>query len=115
MYVDVLYHWSPRERYDRILRMGLLPRQDPACSSIHEDDPEWRQPAVCLSSAPSTAWVLSGNIYGEPGQTWDLWQIRVASTDAVHTVPSFGPLIEEFRIANRIPKSRCWWVAERTF
>lgn len=114
MYVDALYHWSPRERRKRITRHGLLPRRALTCSSGSDDEPEWRQPAVCLSSAPSTAWGLSGGIFGQPGQVWDLWQIRLHPDDAVHTVPTWGALIQEFRVANRIPKSRCWWVAERT-
>lgn len=114
MEIGPLYHWSPRARRKSILRHGLLPRQRKTCTSTDEDEPEWRQPAVCLSSAPSTAWGLSAGIFGEPGQTWDLWQIRLDQTDAVHTVPCWGFLISEFRVANRIPKSRCWWVAERT-
>lgn len=113
MQVGPLFHWSPRERRPGILRRGLLPQQRPTCTR-NELDSGFRQQAVCLSSDPRTAWSLSGAIFAKAGQTWDLWSVRLAPDDALHTVPSWGDRINEFRVANRIPKSRLWWVAERT-
>lgn len=116
MYVDVLYHWSPRDCRSRIVRRGLVPRQKSSrCVADPDEVDDFRQPLVCLSSDPKTAWSLSGSVFGKPGQTWDLWQVKVDKTDDLRTLPTYGGNhIGEFRIANRIPKSRLWWVGERT-
>jgi hypothetical protein len=115
MYVDVLFHWSPRECKPRILRRGLLPGRKPSRCFSDPDDDGFRRPMVCLSSDPKTAWGLSGDVFGARGQVWDLWQVRVSDDDNLHTMPTYGGgHIAEFRISNRIPKSRLWWVAERT-
>lgn len=113
MQVGPIFHWSPRDRRPGILRRGLLPLQRATCTSDPDAD-EFRQPMVCLSSSPHTAWRYSGGIFGRTGQTWDLWQVRLVDDDALHTVPCWGSRVDEFRVANRIPKSRLWWVGERT-
>lgn len=53
-------------------------------------------------------------MFGEPGETWDLWQVRLADEDEVHILPEWGRWLREVRVANRIPKRRLWWVGERT-
>jgi hypothetical protein len=114
MQVGPLFHWSPRDCRARITRRGLVPGQKPSRCYGEPDDDGFRQPMVCLSSDPSMAWQLSGRIFAVAGQVWDLWQVQLSPSDAIHTVPSWGGRIHEFRVANRIPQSRLWWVAERT-
>jgi hypothetical protein len=110
--LPVLYHWSPRPRRKQILRYGLRPLQRSTCT-FSEDD-EFRQPMVCTTTSAAEAWSLSAGIFGKPGQTWDLWEVYVAQADEVHIQPYWGNRIIEVRVANRIPKSRLWWVGDRT-
>lgn len=105
--VPALFHWSPRDRKAGIIRRGLVPAMAPCLSSERQD-------LVCLSPTPSCAWSLSGAIRAEKGEPWDLWQVRLADTDEVHVLPFWGGVLREVRVANRIPKSRVWWVGERT-
>lgn len=104
-----LYHWSPAERRAQIIRRGLATGRS---SVTHSDD--FRAPYVCLSPSPLRAWVLSGDIVGAVGQTWDLWQVRLDDSDDVRLRPDWGPEIMEIRVHNRIPRGRVWRVAERT-
>lgn len=123
MLLPPLYHWSPRDRRLSIQKYGLMPGKKSTCiSGLPEDEEDeltvasrnWRAPYVCLSTSPRMAWSLSGDIFGEPQQLWDLWEVRLESSDEVHIRPTFGPRIEEIRIHNRIHKRRVWWTAERT-
>lgn len=107
MILPALYHWSPREKRKGIQRRGLLPR----CPTAGRHDDSFL--AVCLSASPSCAWSLSGQITGEPGQLWDLWMVRLTDADEVHVLPGWGPVVQEIRVGNPIPKSRLWWVGER--
>lgn len=121
MLLSPLYHWSPRDRRKSIWRLGLMPGKKPTCMTGESGDEEldkamreWRAPYVCLGTSPSIAWGLSGDIFGEPLQLWDLWQVQLEANDEVHVNPIFGRHVTEVRVHNRIYKSRVWWVAERT-
>jgi hypothetical protein len=74
----------------------------------------WRAPYVCLSPTPSIAWQLCGQVVGQVGQTWDLWMVQLAAVDNVHVLPMWGTEVQEVRVHGRVPKSRVWWVGERT-
>lgn len=137
-----LFHWSPRERRRGIERFGLRPGMRPHCSNgplmlddklwVHDKD--WRAPYICLGPDPWKAAVYSWMVHGEPGQTWDLWQIwldasvdvidwrRREDVDIIHVERIDGQLVEsrhtvkrlvEVRIATRIPKSRVEWLGSR--
>jgi hypothetical protein len=114
MLLPALYHWSPRERLGNILRRGLLPGRRPHRLDYGGDDDNFRQPGVCLGPTPSFAWGYSAAIFGEPGTDWDLWQVSVVPGDEVRVQPTYMAVLGEARVHNRIPKSRIWWVGERT-
>lgn len=78
-----------------------------------EYDEEASNLAVCLGTSPSHAWSLSGGIWADRESEWDLWQVSLDANDEVHPLPFFGNRLEEVRVANRIPKSRVWYVATR--
>lgn len=122
--LPVLYHWSPRARRAGIVRRGLRPTcpTAPRYSAaiipgtangrwLEGDDHSVRM--VCLGTSPSHAWSLSGAIMAEHGELWDLWQVTLDDEDEVHPLPFYGYRLDEIRVANRIPKRRVWWVAER--
>lgn len=121
-----LYHWSPRGRLGGIRRLGLVPGRrnitgpalhgvDKDGQTIRDDDgsAEFRQPGVCLSPSPGTAWNYSHGCWRTSG-TFDLWQVELTETDEVHILPMWGGRIVEVRVHNRIKKSRLVWVGERT-
>lgn len=105
--LPVFYHWSPTENRPRINRYGLRP----TCPTAGRFDDTFK--AVCLGTSPSHAWSLSGAVFAERGQSWDLWQVTLDVDDEVHPLPFTGYRLEEVRVANRIPKSRVWYVATR--
>lgn len=107
-----LFHWSPRERLKSITRKGLLPSQRQASAMVLGDD-DFRQPMICFGTTPATAWNYSNGVWKREG-VWDLWEVYLLDSDAVHPLPHFGSRIVEVRVANRIPKSRLIWVGERT-
>lgn len=119
-----LYHWAPSERRAGIIRRGLLPRTPtgvtigPTFARTNRGprpyDPDGTTVAVCLGTSPSHAWSLSGALCAERGAVWDLWQVTLDDGDEVHPLPFWGYRLDEVRVANRIPKRRVWWVAERT-
>lgn len=129
-----LYHWSPAENRQRISRRGLKPTCPtsspvgvplmgpapeprmgrPLRGQAREVDDEASVLAVCLGTSPSHAWSLSGALWAERGDVWDLWQVVLDEGDAVHPLPFYGHRLDEFRVANRIPKSRIWLVGQRT-
>ncbi len=114
-----LYHWSPTEARDRITRRGLRP----SCHTVdHRPYPNWHEgvweigatfKAVCLGTSPSHAWSLSGAVMADRAESWDLWQVTLDDGDEVHPMPFDGYRLSEFRVANPIPKSRCWLVGTR--
>lgn len=121
-----MYHWSPIAARAGIIRHGLKPRTYTAISShpfprgtkaghLLTDVVDETIRTVCLSATASTAWRYSGGINGQRGSVWDLWEVRLSSDDdEIHVEPMRGYVLDEVRVANRIPKSRVWHVATRT-
>lgn len=105
-----LYHWAPTARRTTILQQGLVLYSDP----VTHAGPE-AYPYLCMSPRPSRAWGLSGDMewVGEV-ESWDLWEVRLASGDEVHVRPFFGDEIEEIKVRNSIPADRVWYVATRS-
>lgn len=100
-----LYHWSPRERRNSILKHGLVPNK-------LSKDKEWRPPYICFSKTPSLAWSLSGmmsDIYGE----WDLWMIwsSLVEYKTLNYLNSHHTI--EYRIFHRVYKKDVWYVGSR--
>lgn len=118
MILPPLFHWSPADRRKQIIRYGLRPGCRPTIGTIStvggSDESGDGRHMLCLSSSPSAAWGLSGDMrWARDIAAWDLWQINLTDTDEVHILPSWGPVVTEVRVANRIPKSRIWWIARR--
>ena len=122
--IPSLYHWSPADRRERIAKRGLRPSTPTLIERFAEegDGPWMLRPsrgvdtvkAVCLGTTPSHAWSLCGAIWGEQGETWDLWQVELDSSDLVKPMDGHGNTFEELRVLNAIPKSRVWHVGSRT-
>ena len=123
--VPDLYHWSPEKYRRSIVRSGLRPTSltavyerpvKPGERLGHwvEDLSEESLLAVCFGTSPSTAWAYSGALSSERGETWDLWQIELKPQDEVHFRSAWGNKLDEVRIANPIPRGRCWFVGSRT-
>lgn len=105
-----LYHWSPVERRKQILRFGLKPHSKSRCG-------QWKPPYVCFSDSPSLAWGLSACFSDGPGE-WDLWMMWSNSPTGYETLttghnPSGKPT--EYRVYERVPKSKLWHVGVRTY
>lgn len=112
MILPPLYHWSPADRRKQIDRYGLRPGCSPTIGTITTVTDSRHM--LCFSSSPSAAWGLSGGMrWARDVTAWDLWQINLIETDEVHVMPTFGRIVSEVRVANRIPKSRLWFVARR--
>lgn len=79
---------------------------------VDDTDGEFFQPMVCFSPDPATAWNYSHGCWKSTG-AFDLWQVAIEPTDAVHVQTMWGARIAEVRIANRIPKKRLNWIGER--
>ncbi|MCU1488289.1 MAG: hypothetical protein JWN67_5035 [Actinomycetia bacterium] len=120
-----LFHWSRSSSRASIIRRGLRPttmtavwvrpdRPVPVPRHAVVDVEAESLLAVCLGTSPSTAWNLSGRISAEKGEAWDLWEVQLGPDDEVHFRPVYGDDLDEVRVVNRIPKSRCWLVAQRT-
>lgn len=108
MNLGPLYHWSPAERYESILRGGLVAGSPATVASSS-------LPKVCLSSNPQDAWRLSGAMdWVSEIDTWDLWQVRLADTDAVFVRAEWGPHIHEIQVGNSIPPDRIWHAGRRS-
>lgn len=109
MLMPALFHWSPEDRRESILREGLKPYSPPPPPSEHL----W--PYICLGTTPSNSWSISGGIALQTEiEEWDLWQVRLAEGDEVHYRADFGPQLVEVRVRGAIPADRVWWVARRT-
>lgn len=120
-----LYHWSRAAARPAITKRGLKPTCETAVwvrpyrpgvvvGHHRADLPEDTILTVCLGTSPLTAWALSGALSGERGEEWDLWEVEISADDEVHYRPHIGTLLDEVRVANRIPKSRVWRVGSRT-
>lgn len=118
-----LYHWSPVDRRDSIVKRGLRPSTPTLTETFEEEGigPRKLRPsngfvtakAVCLGTTPSGAWSLCGAIWGQRGETWDLWQVSLDADDTVKVLEFEGFRLVELRVLNRIPKSRVWHVGTR--
>lgn len=109
MNVGTVYHWSPIERRDEILRDGLKLLSEPVVHSGEESFPY-----LCFSPDPLRAWRLSGDMgWTSEYEEWDLWLVSLVDGDEIHIQPEWGPEITEIRCRNSIPASRIHWVALR--
>lgn len=106
--LEGLYHWSPLDRRELILKEGLVLFSEPTIAS-------GTQPYISVSPTPSAAWGLSGNMgWANEIEDWDLWMVRLSANDEVRIRPNFGPVIEEVQLYNTIPPDRLWWVGSRS-
>lgn len=109
VHLGTLYHWSPKENRESILKRGLEIMSHPTCHGQKFN-------YLCFGTSPSAAWGLSGDFYDiEEFETWDLWQVQLGKDDSVHMVPTWGPFAQEIRTHNSIPPDRVWWVGERAY
>lgn len=112
MILTPVYHWSPRDRLKGIRRHGLLPGKPPTVGTVSAVHDEVQ--VICCSPDPLLAWRLSGDCsWAREVPVWDLWQVELRESDRVYIRSEFGPRVWEVRVANRIPKSRVRWLAER--
>lgn len=123
--LPVMYHWSPEDRRSKIARRGLK-ATCPTITEVFDTQPVGPRrlgasighktvKAVCLGTTPSHAWGLCGAIWGQRGETWDLWQVCLDEDDTVEILSSeIGHRLGEIRVCNDIPKSRAWLVGSRT-
>jgi hypothetical protein len=114
MLLPALYHWSPKDRREDIMRDGLKPYSMPVCHGAGVGELKFAY--ICFSPTPSGAWGLSGDIDGNFEDTiseWDLWQVRLAEGDEVHYRADWGPWLREVRVHTAIPANRVWYVATR--
>lgn len=106
----LLYHWSPVERRASIIKRGLVPNSRPMqCSQ--------RWPFICFCSSPSAAWALSATHSDHDGN-WDLWMAwsdRVGRTVTMKHNGNERWWLYEYRVFDRIPKSKLWHVGTRRF
>jgi hypothetical protein len=102
-----VYHWSPTERREEILKHGLQLYSEPSHSTES-------YPYTCFGPTPKAAWKLSGDLE-ELGDNagWDLWEVRLPDDAETHIRSEFGPYIYEIRVRTGIPADCVWWVASR--
>jgi hypothetical protein len=110
VHIGVLYHWSPKDNRESILKNGLQIAQK--CS----DGTEAYFPWVCLATTPSSAWgLLPYDPLGSEHEEWDLWQVQVTEGDHLSIRGDFAPFIREVRVLHGLPADRVWWVGERGY
>lgn len=108
MNLPLLYHWSPADRFEAINRDGLIAGSPNTVAST-------ALPTICLSPDPRTGWQISGAMdWVSEVDEWDLWLVALADKDEVNIRPAFGPVIEEIKVRNSIPRDRIWHVARRS-
>ncbi len=112
-----LYHWSPRERLASIKRSGLITGKPNIQGSAYEnhvtgEEEHYFQDSISFSPDPATAWNYSHGCWKTSG-VFDLWMVVLDPTDEVRVQPSWGSVIHEVRVHNRIPKKRLVWIGER--
>ena len=108
----LLYHWSPADRRQAILRQGLCPKK-------RSRDGSWRSPYICFCRFPNVAWALSAT-HSERSGAWDLWCVWSDEIGPYKTLnTSRNPMQAwhrtEYRGFRRIPKSKIWHVGTRIF
>lgn len=124
--LPVLFHWSPVDRRKGIINRGLRASTPTMVESYEKVAQGPRQlrvaegfataEAVCLGTSPSHAWALCGALWGRTGETWDLWQVSLDTSDRIRILENDddGFRLGEIRVLNDIPKSRVWHVGTRT-
>ncbi len=107
MNLQLLYHWSPADRFDSINRYGLIAGSPITVASSALE-------TICLGPDPRTAWSISGAMdWVSEVDEWDLWLVALADTDNVHIRPEFGARINEIKVRNSIPRERIWHAGRR--
>jgi hypothetical protein len=102
------YHWAPRDRRARIIKVGLLPGQ-------LSSDRIWRPPYVCLAPYAELAWQLSGGTTrGKQIKDWDLWEARLGEQNGVEGLFFDNGNTKELRVYERIYKRNVWYVGSRS-
>lgn len=108
MRLDILYHWSPADRYPSIARHGLISGSKASVAS-------GELTYLCFGVDPASAWRISGAMsWMDEIDDWDLWMCRVGSADEVSVRGNFGPEIAEVNIRGHIPIDRLWWCGRRS-
>lgn len=104
-----LFHWSPTDRRDEILRDGLRLFSVPTvCTGDH------RYPSISLSPSPSQGWGLSGDMpQVSEIEWWDLWEVALPERAETHVRPFWGDEIDELKVYTSIPADRLWLVGWR--
>lgn len=105
-----LFHWSPSERRKGIIRRGM----DIGRWSVKRD---WKPPLTCWASNPHLAWRLSGDVHRDI-DSWDLWMTWSDDVSGYEQIidyvkDSSDSYVKEYRIYERIPKSKLWFVGTR--
>lgn len=105
----LLYHWSPVGRRKAILHDGL-------CPGKRSKDNLWRPPYVCFSRYPNLAWALSAN--HSRLKVWDLWCCWSDEISGYETLNNASEKKDqwwqvEYRVYERIKKSKIWYVGTR--
>lgn len=113
MFMPMLYHWAPADRYEDIVREGLKTYSKPTVTTGR-----LRWPYICCGFTPSGAWSLSGDFMRDrdkldPIEEWDLYQITLPEMAEWHMRAEFGPKMQEIKIFTSIPADHIWWVARR--
>jgi hypothetical protein len=104
----IFYHWSPRERRNRINRVGLVPGN-------WSRDRLWKPPYICLAPTVLDAWALSGAMdRGRVIKQWDLWEVDVREQSGYEELFYDTGRVKEIRVYERIFKRNVWFVGERT-
>jgi hypothetical protein len=115
----LLYHWSPTKNRKSILHDGLCPGKKANLNGNEIPNPQYRHNCICFGLTPSAAWSLSAEIYGRripKRQEWDLWMVWSNVEKYTTTTGSPGRWqMTEYRIFDRIPKSKIWHVGTREF
>lgn len=109
MRLSPLFHWAPTDRRAAIRSEGLRPFSDPTvCTGAH------RYPYVSLSTTPSCAWGLSGDMdWVSEIESWDLWQVQLPERAETHVRALWGDVIEEVKVYTAIPADCLWLIGTR--
>lgn len=107
----LLYHWSPVERRNSILKKGLRISQKPEASCLED----WCAPYICFSDSPSLAWALSARFLNKASE-WDLWMCWSNAGPLGKPIGRRDDLTfpTEYRVFENIPKKKLWLVGTRS-
>ena len=109
----LLYHWSPAKNRKSILHDGLCPNKLSRTQTLSGD--QYKANHVCFCRSPSAAWALSAMQDDKKG-SFDLWMMwSDIKPYKTLTCDSSVWTLTEYRIYERIPKSKIWYVGTREF